>query len=114
MTWALPIWTLLVWATRIRNVVDQDGVGWSLVVPLGMTLLAVAALVDRRRPRTLLPLAAATVAVWAIRLPFVLVHDHPAGFKVVHAVLAVVSIALAAVTARASVRPRRPTPARPR
>jgi hypothetical protein len=47
-----------------------------------------------------------TVGIWAVRLPFVLVHDHPAGFKVVHAVLAAVSIALAVAAWRASA-PRR-------
>ena len=36
-----------------------------------------------------------TIAVWALRTPFILVHDHPAGFKIVHTVLAVVSIVLA-------------------
>lgn len=109
LTYALPLWTLLVWGTRIRNVVQDDGVGWSLLVPLGMTVLAVAALVERRR--LLLVLAAATVGLWAVRLPLVLVHDHGAAFKVVHAVLAVASVALAIVTSRASVRHRTPPPA---
>jgi hypothetical protein len=104
VAYALPIWTVLVWTTRIRNIVADDW-GWTdLVVPVGLTILAVAALV-RRRPG-LLVLAAATTLVWAVRLPLVLVHDHPAGFKVVHAVLAVASIALAAATARTSSRPR--------
>lgn len=101
MTWALPLWTLLVWATRIRNVADDDGVGWALVLPVVMTALAVVALLDRRRRRGLLVLAAATIAVWAVRLPFVVVHDHPGGFKVVHAVLALVSITLAMAMWRA-------------
>lgn len=109
MIWALPVWTLLIWGTRIRNVVDQDGVGWSLVVPVLLTVLGAVALVDRRRG--VLVLAAVTVAVWAVRLPLVLVHDHSAGFKVVHAVLAVISVGLAIVTSRASVRHRTPPPA---
>ena len=109
LIWALPIWTLLIWGTRIRNVVQDDGVGWSLLVPMAMTVLAVAALVGRRR--SVLVLAGATVALWALRLPLVLVHDHGAAFKIVHAVLAVVSVALAIVTSRASVRHRTPPPA---
>jgi NADH:ubiquinone oxidoreductase subunit K len=102
--WALPIWTLLVWATRIRNVADQDGVGASLVVPVVMTLLAVAALVDRRRALWLL--VGATIALWAVRLPFVLLHHHSVPFKVVHAVLAIVSIALAILSRPRSSAPR--------
>lgn len=99
MVYALPIWTLLVWTTRIRNIVSGDWSAVDLLLPLGLTVLAVVALV-RRRPGVQV-LAAATVAVWAVRLPFVLVHDHPAGFKVVHAVLAVASFALAATSWRA-------------
>lgn len=102
MSVALPLWTLFVWLTRVRNVVRDDGVGLGLVVPAGLTALAVYALVDRRRGVP--SLAVATVAVWAIRLPFVLLHDHSVAFKAVHAVLAVVSIGLAALALRA-VRP---------
>jgi hypothetical protein len=95
MLLALPLWTLFVWATRIKNVAEQDGSGaGDLVLPIGFTVLALAALVERRR--ALLVLAAATVAVWVVRLPLVLVHDHSGAFKVVHAALAVVSLALAA------------------
>lgn len=102
VAYALPIWTLLVWTTRIRNIVDGDWSAVDLVVPVGLTALAVIALV-RRRPGLQL-LAAATVAVWAVRLPFVLVHHHPAGFKVVHTVLAVASIGLAVATWRSVTR----------
>lgn len=94
MAYALPVLTLLVWATRIRNIVEQDD--WSaaeLVVPVGLTALAVAALV---KPRQVVPwLAGATVAVWVVRVPLVLVRDHGAAFKVVHVVLAAVSIGVA-------------------
>jgi hypothetical protein len=90
---ALPIWTLLIWTTRIRNIVAGDWSATDLILPVGLTILAVGALVDRRRGVPVL--AAATVAVWAIRLPLVLVHDHGAAFKVVHAVLALVSLGLA-------------------
>ena len=111
MLLALPIWTLLLWATRIRNIVGEDG--WSpaeLLVPLGLTVLAVAALV--RRERFLPWLAGATVAVWAVRVPLVLVRDHGAAFKVVHVVLAAVSLLLAWLTWQAVSR-RRPPVATP-
>lgn len=102
MAYALPVWTLLVWTTRIRNIVADDWTWPELIVPVGLTVLTVVALV-RRHPGLRL-LAAATVAVWVVRLPLVLVRDHPAGFKVVHAVLAVASIALAVATWRAVTR----------
>jgi len=96
---ALPIWTLFVWATRMRIIFDQDQPKTTVIVPVILTVLAVVALVDRRRG--LLALAAATTAVWVVRLPLVLAHDHAAGFKVVHAVLAIVSLALAYGAVRA-------------
>ena len=96
---ALPIWTLFVWATRLRIIADQDQPKTTVIVPVVLTVLAVVALVDRKRG--VLALAAATAVVWVVRLPLVLVHDHSAGFKLVHAVLAVVSLALAYGATRA-------------
>jgi hypothetical protein len=90
--WALPVWTLLVWATRIRIILGRDARLTAVIVPAVLTVLAVAALVDRRR--WLPALVVATVGVWAVRLPLVLVHHHSAPFKLVHAALAVVSLAL--------------------
>jgi hypothetical protein len=101
---ALPIWTLLVWATRIRIILTQDAELTDLVVPVVLSVLAIGALIERRR--WLASLAAATVAVWLVRLPLVMLHDHAAAFKVVHAALAVVSIWLALAAWRA-LRPRR-------
>jgi hypothetical protein len=100
--YALPVWTVLIWTTRIRNIVAGDWSAGDLILPVGLTVLAVLALV-RRRPG-LQALAVATAAVWIVRLPLVLVHDHPAAFKVVHAVLALVSLALAGATWRAVTR----------
>jgi hypothetical protein len=96
---ALPIWTLFVWATRLRIIADQDQSKTTVIVPIVLTVLAVAALVDKRRG--VLALAAAAAAVWVVRLPLVLVHDHSAGFNIVHAALAVVSLALAYGATRA-------------
>lgn len=97
--YALPVWTLLIWTTRIRNVVDDGGSAGDLLVPVALTLLAVAALVDRHR--ALLALAAVTVVVWAVRVPLLLTRDHSAAFVVVHLVLAVVSVGLAVLAWRA-------------
>lgn len=109
MAYALPIFTFVVWTTRIRNIVADDWTWPELIVPIGLTALAVAAVV-RRRP-WLAALAGATVAVWVVRAPLVLVRDHGVAFKVVHVVLAVASIALAAGAWRA-VRPTRPAASR--
>lgn len=92
------LWSLFVWVTRIRNVLRDDGGAIGLLAPVALCALAGWALVDRRRGIPVL--AAATVVMWAVRLPMVLAHDHGAGFKVVHAGLAVGSLALAAVALR--------------
>ena len=89
--WPWPLvaflaWTVFVWAGRIRN-------GGSVL--LAASFLVLAAVAIWRRGRWITALVGWTIAVWAVRTPFILVHDHPAGFKVVHSVLAAVSIALA-------------------
>ena len=99
--WVFLGWTVFVWIGRIRN-------GGSVLLAASFLVLAGLAL-WRRRP-FLSVLAAWTVGVWAVRTPFILVHDHPADFKVVHTVLAVVSIALA-VTAHRDVQRQREAPA---
>ena len=106
MIYALPAWTLFVWATRIRIIVSQHQSKTAVIVPLVLTVLAIGALIERRS--WLRALVVATVVVWVVRLPMVLVHHHSVPFKLVHAVLAIVSLALAAVTVRRS-RPAVPT-----
>ena len=86
VAWAFLGWTVFVWIGRIRN-------GGSVLLAASFLVLAALA-IWRRRPFVTV-LAAWTVGVWAIRTPFILVHDHPVAFKVVHTVLATVSIALA-------------------
>ena len=98
LPWTLVVWTLVVWTTRIRNILDDGADPVALVVAGGLTVVAVAAAVALRtgRPARAAPaLAVATVVVWAVRAPLVLVHDHPGAFKAVHLVLAAVSVALA-------------------
>jgi NADH:ubiquinone oxidoreductase subunit K len=95
----LPLWTLFVWVGRIRNVLDGDESKAGVIVPVVLVVLALVALVDRRRGLPLL--AVATVGVWAVRVPLVLVRDHSTGFKIVHVVLALLSIGLAALSMRA-------------
>lgn len=104
-------WTLFVWATRIGNV-WRDGdleVGQKLGrtgLAASFTVLAVVVLVAvvqrrRRLPTAVLALAGWTTAVWVVRATRIVLADHEGAFKVVHVVLAVVSIGLSALAARA-------------
>jgi hypothetical protein len=95
---ALVAWTVLIWATRVRNILEDGGSVPELLVPALLVVLAVAALVDRSR--ALFLLVAATVAVWAVRVPLIVTRDHSAAFVAVHVVLAVVSVSLAALALR--------------
>lgn len=88
---AFLTWTVFVWAGRIGN-------GGSVLLAASFLVLAAVALWQRGRWVT--ALVAWTVAVWAIRTPQILLDDRSAGFKVVHTLLAVVSIALAALAQR--------------
>ena len=111
MGYAFAAWTVFVWGTRISNILDDDGVGGGgrvldLAIAAGLTLLGlvVAVATWRRRPAWALPaLVVATVVVWGVRTPLILLDpDHGAAFKAVHAALAVVSLALAAGAWRSS------------
>lgn len=103
---ALVAWTFLVWTTRIGNIWRDDALDTSgrvgrTALALSFTVLAalvVGALL--RRPALVRPavvaLAGWTAAVWVVRDTSILVGDHDTAFKVVHTILAVISIALAA------------------
>jgi hypothetical protein len=117
---ALVGWTLFVWTTRIFNVrgdADLD-TGEKLGrtgLALSFTLLAVAVLAAlwrgsaRARLVAVGALAAWTVAVWVVRDIRIVAAGHDLGFTVVHLVLGVVSIVLAAWAWREATRtaPRR-------
>lgn len=89
---AFAAWTVFVWAGRIRN-------GGSVLLAGSFLVLAaivIASMWKRGwRLYAVSALAVWTIVVWAVRTPMILVHDHPAGFKAVHTVLAIVSIGLA-------------------
>ena len=107
-------WTLLVWGTRIDNIVgdaDLDAAGRAARLALAgsFVVLAVAAGAGlwraRRTPTAWLApllrlLAAWTVGVWAVRTVQIAVGGHDAAFVLVHLGLAVVSIVLAVMTWR--------------
>jgi hypothetical protein len=105
-------WTLFVWGGRIRNVAaDNQLQGWArnwrmaiavvfVAAALGLAALTVGWLLgpDNRIPRRLaqssLGLAVIGSGWWAVRGLDIALGDHALGFKVVHSVLAVVTIGL--------------------
>jgi hypothetical protein len=104
-------WSLLVWTTRIGNIWNDAEASTgakvgSTALALSFTVLAVAVLAlgrrraERERSVAVVALAAWTTGVWVVRMTTIAVGDRAVGFKVVHGVLAVVSIALAAWAVR--------------
>jgi hypothetical protein len=108
-------WTLFVWVTRIRNIwTDED---LSTAAQLGRTLLTGTFLVfafaaaarmwgerdgETRTATVWLVFAFAgwSIAFWLVRAVQIGFADHDVSFKVVHAVLGVVSIALSVLAVR--------------
>lgn len=108
----LVAWTLFVWIGRIRNIVTDDELTgaafvWRLLTAVAFTMagvglaLALTWYVRTRHPFALPvvtwlagPLAVVGVLFWAIRGTTIAIGDYGAGFKVVHSVLALVSIGL--------------------
>ena len=103
-TLALIVWTLLVWTTRLGNIWRDDtldtGAKWGRTgLALSFTVLAVATLAGWwTRASWLRPMvfafAAWTTSVWLVRVVGIALHGHEAAFVAVHAVLAIVSVAL--------------------
>ncbi|MEO6629150.1 MAG: hypothetical protein ABIP03_11360 [Aquihabitans sp.] len=106
-TWGNRIW--LAWTNPDDTMVEK--IVWS--VPI--TAFVIAALVlfvvllrggDHTGAgfvRLVQVFAAGTVVYWAVRAPMILLADHPGAFKVVHAVLAAVSVVAAAFAWRSVV-----------
>ncbi len=104
-------WTLLLWFTRVRNVLaDTELAGWSktwqlgisvIFVVAGVLLLGLSLVKDNPAIRTLairvsLGLAVFGSAWWAIRGVNTMFNDHSVAFKLVHAALAIGTIAISA------------------
>ena len=107
---ALVTWTFFVWTTRIGNIwrddaLDTAGKVGRTALALSFTLLALAVVGALwRRPAwvrpTVVALSVWTTGVWLVRDTSILFGDHDTAFKVVHTVLAVVSIVLAGLAVR--------------
>lgn len=108
----LAAWTLLVWVGRIRNVISVDDLDgwaftWRLAVALGFVgagaALGITTLSGRPVCRTIgAALAAVGIAWWLIRGGAILVGDYEFGFKAVHTVLALTTVALGAWVLRST------------
>ena len=89
-------WTIFLWASRLRNVVDNDelddwGLAWRVAVVVVFVSLAVAA----AGGRAIGVLVWWTVGFWVVRGGGILLDDHDAAFTAIHTALMVVSIGAA-------------------
>ena len=106
--WVFVAWTVFVWAGRIKLADAEVG---PLLLALTFLVPAVAlaaALVWRRSavPALVGALALWTTGVWVVRdIDIVAGGDHPVPFVVVHVLLGVVSVAVAAMALRSVLRP---------
>jgi cobalamin synthase len=105
-------WTAFVWTTRIGNIwrdhaletgekIGRTGLALSFTVLAAIVLVAYVRR-DRWLRMAVLALAGWTTGVWIVRTVGIATGDHGGGFIAVHAVLAVVSIALAAMAVAAT------------
>ncbi len=104
---AFGAWNAAIWLTRIRNILNDDGLtsGGKALWMVPALVFGLGGLVAlwawwKGVPALARPLAAVILAVlvyWPVRTVFMLFADHTAAFKVVHLVLAVVSVGLAVV-----------------
>jgi hypothetical protein len=110
---AFALWTLFVWATRLRNVWDSsESTGarvWSTFLAFTFVALAVVTLVacwrrwDRAQLHRLLTVFLGwTVVAWAVRVVAIAGDHHGAAFTIVHTALAVISVTLGVVAVRAT------------
>ena len=106
--WVLIAWTLFLWVSRLRNVLNDEELSNSgrsmriAVVVIFVTLAAITAVAVRRKKlKPVLVLVLWTVGYWLFRGVGILIDgDYSAGFKTVHTVLMVISLTLSALTAR--------------
>lgn len=104
------VWNVVIWLSRIRNVLGDDSLSsgsraaWLVPAALFVAAGILAGFAWWRGPAALLmPLrvaGAASILYWLVRLPWALFADQSASFKIVHTVLAVVSVGLAGAVLR--------------
>jgi hypothetical protein len=102
-------WTAFIWLNRLANAWSSDTEGTAdkvVSTALAVAFLAFAAYgvavlvrtwrgpLSARAARVLQVYVGATVVVWLVRIVQISAADHEVGFKVVHAALGIVAIAL--------------------
>lgn len=108
---ALVAWTLVIWGQRISNIwQDQDldpsgRLSRTALAASFVVLALVVAIAGWRASRETLVRAVGvlgvwTTVVWLVRATDILFGDHGAAFKLVHTLLAIVSVALALIAYR--------------
>ena len=120
---ALAVWTLLVWVSRIRNVLADDDLTGNeqlsrialaasfVVLGSALALLLLRQIViggDRFAAlrQVGLVLAIYGIAVWLVQGTDILAGDYSVGFKAIHTALAIVTIALGTLVIRGLARAR--------
>ena len=112
--WIFAGSTLLVWIIRGYNLFEDNEISngervWSLLVSTVFLLAAIAVIKilvgswrDRniKKSRLITAFCIWTVTFWIVRSVGILIADHGAGFKIVHACLAIVFILLALIVNR--------------
>ena len=111
--WVLIAWTVFLWLSRLRNVLDNDeltsgGRAVRIVVVVVFVSLAAAVAASRVAPglrqcraRMLSVFLVWTVGYWLVRGIGILIDgQYSVAFKTVHTVLMLVSLTLSALTAR--------------
>ena len=111
----LVLWTLFVWASRIRNIWSDDDLstgGQVLRTFFAIVFLTFAIVLARRLyvsrggelsagdRRVLALFIAWTVGFWLVRGIGIIVDDHAATFTIVHTTLMVISIGIALVASK--------------
>ena len=106
--WLLIGWTVVLWVSRLRNVLaDDDLTSTGRAVRIGVVIVFVALAlgagwgVRRGDRRPMWVLVVWSVGYWLVRGGGILIGDWSVGFKVVHTVLMIVSLAAAGLVARA-------------
>ena len=112
--WIFAGSTLLVWIIRVYNLFEDNEISngervWSLLVSTVFLLAAIAVIKilvgswrdgNIKKSRLITAFCIWTVTFWIVRSVGILIADHGAGFKIVHACLAIVFILLALIVNR--------------
>jgi Zn-dependent protease with chaperone function len=117
------VWSVYVWVTRIVNALGDDEANRPVALVLALSVLvpavATGAVLVQARARAfsatevrlLDAVAGWTALVWLVRGVEIVVSDHAADFKIVHVLLGVISVVLAAATVRVARRNEAPADA---